>query len=350
MALPLLAALGMHVGSAILGSRASGNRQARQQGTANETARRQAQVAGKLQGDAIGDSLAGLGFDASNVNALQDIARGMALGEPTANVALQAMINEQQIGMDPQQQQQNAANIALTETQNQALQQGMAYDAELQPGRVAAQDMENQLRAMGLDPVPPTLPTNIDAISPFTGMPIKPAIAGQEYDKQQTDADRLVSVVGRTAELQGLIDEYGSEMVGPVSRQMTQLRDSLIFDAVALKGGGAPQAAELEALGRGLPDPTSLGANVVGAGQSFIPGGRALLQYQKDGMQAGWSQFKYEASKQLLDMLEKNPALRVDIDTLDPRVFEEYAARFGARVEDVRDYFRNNSGVSFIAQ
>ena len=324
----------------------------RRQETRAETDRRQAQVAGKLQGDAIGDSIAAMGFQADDVDRLLPAARAAALGN---NAGLAAMMSEQQVGMSAadiaEQQARTDANNMLT----QSRAQDMAYQSELQPGAVELQQQQIQnarlqqsvlendiLRASY------ALPNTVAAMNPLTSMPGNFAISGPEYDKQQTGVDRYLGMLERINEYQGLVSEYGSEAVGEIAVRMKQLENSIIFDAITAKGAGAPQAAEIEAISKGIPSATSVSANVRGAAQALLPGGVSGLmrQNQEDTINAGYQQLAAEISRAIMQAAEINPALRVNFGMLDPSVFDGR----GAKPSDVRDYYQSTTGVNFLMQ
>ena len=97
-----------------------------------------------------------------------------------------------------------------------------------------------------------------------------------------------------------LIDEFGTEIWNPEAvGELSNIRADLLLRSSALRGAGAPQGAELELSGKGIPDPTSIFANILAP----------LNVGERDRMVSAFSAFGDQVSDQILSQLNINPTV-----------------------------------------
>ena len=262
---------------------------------------------------------------------------GVTRGEPAREMAL----NAGQLAID---------NAISAEARAKAAEgravDNQAFEENLRPAKVFAMNQETALRAFQLEAasktagITPLVPEQVAIINPFTQAPTNAAIAGESYQKQQSAVDSYTRSLANINELSELIREFGSEMTGEQVTIMSNKRNSIIFQTVQARGGGAPQEAELELAAEGLPDPAGFGANVRGivnfAAGPFFDAARAQ---QVNAMIAGYADYNLEVSRAVKDMLKINPALNVNMDLLNPQIWTN---------ENERQYYQQNSGTAYI--
>ena len=111
---------------------------------------------------------------------------------------------------------------------------------------------------------------------------------------------------------------------------------SMKFDYAVAKGAGALTGPDLDLIEAGLPDPTSFLRNLGSLAKLVLPGAQvALIAQERNAMVAGYNQFGVELSRQLKNMVTAEPALRVDVDALDPSVWDS---------DNQKEFYRANSG------
>ncbi len=97
-----------------------------------------------------------------------------------------------------------------------------------------------------------------------------------------------------------LIDEFGTELWNAEAvGELANIRADLLLRSSALRGAGAPQGAELELSGKGIPDPLSIFANILAP----------LNVGERDRMVSAFSAFGDQVSDQMLSQLNINPTL-----------------------------------------
>lgn len=220
------------------------------------------------------------------------------------------------------------------------------FEASMRPGKILAQQQGAELRAFQLEVasrtagIAPLVPEKVPMINPFTNAPTNASVAGEAYQKQQNGADSYMRVIANINDLSELIREFGSEMTGEQSTIMSNKRNSIIFQTVQARGGGAPQEAELELAADSLKDPTSFGSNLRGglnilAGPAF----NVARAQQIEGILGGYADLNLEVSRAIKDMLKINPALNVDMSLLNPAIWSN---------NNEREYYQQNSGTSYV--
>lgn len=336
MALPLiLPFLGMGMAGAASNSPGARQRAANRQRAADLDATRQQQVIDQAgQAFPLQQALRQQQLDAGR----QAFDQNAAL-HPLQLAAAQQSIQQGQFALDRSRQMlPGELEGQRLELEDQAAQN--AFNAAANPLRMNNLALTNMGLAQGLQPSQ-AVPETVPAINPLNGLPDNIPIAGAEYNQRQANLDHMYRGLQQVNQMIGLIDEFGSEMGGEAAVTMANLRTGILFSMVQARGGGAPQGVELELVAEGLPDPTSLGANIRGlANIAAGPFYGAARANQEESISSGYEQFALQLSQAIRDELERTPSLRLDnFNTLDPRVFS---------TPDEREYFRQNSGQAFI--
>ena len=262
---------------------------------------------------------------------------GVTRGEPAREMAL----NAGQLAID------NAISAeARAKSAEQRAVDNQEFEENLRPAKVFAMNQETALRSFQLEAaartagITPLVPEQIAIINPFTNAPTNAEISGETYSKQQNAVDSYTRSLANINELSELIRTFGSEMTGEQSTIMANKRNSIIFQTVQARGGGAPQEAELELAAEGLPSPTGFGANLRGfANIAAGPAFDVARAQQINAMIAGYADYNLEVSRAVKDMLKINPALNVNMDLLNPEIWTN---------ENERQYYQQNSGTAYV--
>lgn len=307
--------------------------------------------------------IAASGIDVSQLSAGREAGlQRLGVDDPGQ---LQAALNEiqqgQAIDLTPVQQSQ----LDRAAAEQLRTEQAIEFNAQLQPfkvnqaesdaikARVEAADALNlspiqlaqaetnlassQLQltqdeiAAGAVPVA-VLPNTVAARNPFTGGLQNVNIGGPVYTALQTQSDSLARVMENSNQMQVMIQEMGTEFASADARRMSAMLASMKFDYAVAKGAGALTGPDLDLIEAGLLDPTSFFRNLASILKSPFPG--AIAQ-ERGAMVAGYNQFSVELSRQIKDMVTAEPALRIDVDALDPSVFKS---------ANEIDFYRANSG------
>ena len=234
------------------------------------------------------------------VNPLAFIGAGMAQGNPLG--ALNAMG-----GLQLQAQRQNQALLALHQRQamiaeqmamrrqQMADQNAMALSKMLAPTTL----QKNLDWAMSLpegDPrreaamaslTRPATTVNMGSIPTGlrnVGTPEEPRfepIRGSEQDiSRRKEVAALEDMLTVISELEGLVQQHGTEAVGDIADEMTGLRQRYIGNINLLRQTGVLQEGELKRLEQELPDPTGLGGMFTRTGSVLTKFGGARREVQ----------------------------------------------------------------------
>ena len=154
------------------------------------------------------------------------------------------------------------------------------------------------------------------------------------FAAQQKEHDTTMTMLQQANRAQELIDEFGGELWNAEAvGEMVNIRANLLLRSSGLRGAGAPQGAELEISGRGLPDPNSLWANVT---SPFAIG-------ERDRWASAYKAFGEQIQDSALSQLGVNPTLASNPDGfaedfiskrgISPEMWQFFQEQRGQRIE-----------------
>lgn len=157
-------------------------------------------------------------------------------------------------------------------------------------------------------------PTQTTLTSPLTGNPVIADQPGSvEYTKQWDELQGAVEalrLVNRISKNIGMAGTSGTDYIGTRATAINADRAQLISKMFRARGLGAPQGPDVELVERGLPDSTSLAANIRGM-VTMGAGG------QRQSYLEGYQKVAEEMQQIATDILLQNPLLINELSEQD---------------------------------
>ena len=156
-----------------------------------------------------------------------------------------------------------------------------------------------------------------------------------QQNKLQGEHDSSNVMLREVNRAMELIDEFGTERFNAVAvGELANIRADLLLRSSALRGAGAPQGAELELSGKGIPDPLSIFGNLLAP----------VNVGERSRMVEAFSAFGDQVSDQILSQLGINPTLSsttpellserfLDSRGITPEFWEFFQETRGQRLE-----------------
>jgi len=152
----------------------------------------------------------------------------------------------------------------------------------------------------------------------------------KQFAAQQSAHDTTTSMQREANRAMELIDEFGSEIWNADAvGEFVNIRANLLLRSSGLRGAGAPQGAELEISGKGLPDPQSLFNNLTAP----------LRIGERDKWAAAYKSFGGQIGDSVISQLGVNPTLASDLDGMS----EEFLTSRGI-TPDMWEFFKESRG------